>query len=106
MAASNRKAFPKSVSIKGTRYKIKVKKNLADSVDGHPLDGECDSEKKEINLCPEGDRNHSLFHEILHAIIAESGIRSVSFSYELEELIVYNITEEILKLYEVKWKTK
>lgn len=76
----------KVVDILGTEYKIIFKEfDGKQDVDGYSIDGYCDYTSKEIvirndNINELGDfidyQKHLLRHEIIHAFMSESGLRS------------------------------
>lgn len=86
--------LPKSVNIKGHKYKLYYKKINPD------LMGACDKEKKHIYLNATHIKNakealDTLTHELCHAHIKEYNLDTV-LSYEVEELICM-MSEDIAK---------
>ena len=82
--------LPKTVDIKGTKYKLAQFKTAPD----FPLLGECDTDGKIIKIYPEAikfngdDILRVLAHEIAHGVLNENNLSTVVFDSTIEELIV------------------
>jgi hypothetical protein len=93
--------LPKSITIKGSKYKIKIQKDeLIDPTDGKPCRGLTLFDEKVIFLersdIPE--MFQTLTHEIIHIIINEI---HVSLDEELEETLCEGISTEFLKVFKI-----
>ena len=87
------KVFKKHVTVKGAKYKIKIVKELYDSVTGEPIMGSCDPVKKVICLKEDMDENEFLktfLHELLHAVVFEVSLYQV-IDEKIVEIIVDNM---------------
>lgn len=88
------KRLPKSVQILGVKYKVQLKKDLVD--EGVDCDGLCSSSTRTIfiesGLEPKF-KFDVLIHEMLHAILYESGYSDVleASGFNLEEGIVLSL---------------
>lgn len=88
----------KQINILGQEYTIKFKNMVEDPV-MQEADGECRWYKKEIVIRDdlEENKNHVIKHEIVHAFLAESGLKE----YRQDELIVDWIAWNIEKIQKV-----
>lgn len=88
----------KQINILGQEYTIKFK-NMVEDVVMQEADGECRWYKKEIVIRDdlEENKNHVIKHEIVHAFLAESGLKE----YRQDELIVDWIAWNIEKIQKV-----
>ena len=88
----------KQINILGQEYTIKFK-NMVEDLVMQEADGECRWYKKEIVIRDdlEENKNHVIKHEIVHAFLAESGLKE----YRQDELIVDWIAWNIEKIQKV-----
>ena len=88
----------KQISILGQNYTVKFENTRTDKV-LKECDGECRWYKKEIIIDDELEENkhHVIKHEIVHAFLAESGLKQ----YREDELIVDWIAWNIEKIQKV-----
>lgn len=97
--------LPSSVNIYGNKYKIKVMENC--SIEGVPLYGYCDTQKKLIVIEKAILKNpilakEVLIHEMGHALMDRIGIHLVRFPPELEEIVVQAFAVMMTENLEIK----
>lgn len=88
------------INIKGTNYRVRfLPKNKFNSDEYREHMGYCDYNKKEIqvrnDLKPE-DMLETLYHEMIHALLDETGAASI-ISDDLNEILAESIGKEIVK---------
>lgn len=96
---------PKQVIVKGKTYSVQLKENI--NHDGHDCDGLMDPSAYTISIVKSlraRDLKQTFLHEWLHAILHESGISVTSVEPDNIEIIVENISNELMDKMHLKWK--
>lgn len=50
------------------------------------------------------NKNHTLCHELFHAVFDRLGFHNTSLSLDMEELIVDNLSQVLIENMDIKWK--
>jgi hypothetical protein len=98
----------KRVKVLGETYKIMFIKDLVDK-DGKICDGLTTFDPKIIHIMKDlndEDTMETLFHEINHAILFESGVVQGNLSDDLEEVIVQQIAKCYNSIFDLSFKKR
>lgn len=96
---------PKSILIKGKRWKVNYKWNLRDD-DNHPCDGLCEYKIRTIwidRALPKAERPQTFLHEIIHALIYELHLNT-SLPSEVEEVLAEGISQYLFEIFNMRLK--
>ena len=97
--------LPKTVVVKGAKYKVIVTPNVVDD-DGKPCMGLHDHDSKEIlidkNMTAKEKRT-TFLHELFHAYCYECNIRE-GLDSQMEEVLVETIAQAVELHFEFLWK--
>ena len=93
--------LPRSHTIFGRKYKIRIKRNLT-SEEGHPAWGFHDPESRIIFIDPSKDNctPHTFLHEAFHAVIHTISIDQ-SLDGKVEEIIVDSLSTYLVENYNI-----
>lgn len=97
--------IPKHIDVKGKRWKISYKWNLADD-DGTKCDGLCEYKTRTIWLdraIPKSERPQVFLHELVHALIYELHLTD-GLPNELEEVLAEGFSQYFLETFNVRLK--
>lgn len=93
--------LPRKLEIKGRMYSILEHEIDQNYYGFHDYDKKTIELKKGLKL---EDKKKTFFHELLHAIISESGLRQTSLSIDVEEAIVENIANYLVDKFNFTFK--
>lgn len=97
------RTYGKNVQINRKVYRIIYCEALLG--DSQSIAGLCDSQATTLYVVDGSDIQETLLHEIIHAEIAESGIRqSPGWTRDIEEMVAENISQGISHSYRLKLK--
>jgi hypothetical protein len=97
------RTYGKSIQINRKVYRIVYCEALLG--DSQSIAGLCDSQSTTLYVVDGSDIQETLLHEIIHAEIAESGIRqSPGWTRDIEEMVSENISQGISHTYRLKLK--
>lgn len=97
--------IPKSILVKGKRWKVAYKWNLKDDHE-NPCDGVCDTTNRTIFLdraLPKTERPQTFLHELIHAVVYELHLNT-SFPDEVEEVLAEGLSQYFLEIFTMRLK--
>jgi len=105
-AVSLKDKLLKKVQVFGEIYSINYQNLLFEN--GELCFGTCCTKTKTITIeknLDQDERQITFLHEFIHAIIHESGLNTTSLSSDVQEVICENIAKQLVKRFEILWKT-